>query len=270
VAIEQQSNGNLKPETGFGYDLGADYRLKDQTTVISGDIYRTNLFNRFFGQTVSTGLVCGTAILCTGAAPPGTPILNQTNVNISNARFQGVELSIRHDPAVGFGYDIAGALQRGYYYNLPPYFYCSIPGPGCTQDQNLNVIENENTNGVGVGIGGLSYNGNMRIPYSQGNLLLSYTFRNGAYAAFGDTYYGNNNSLNEPAFAIAYGTIRYPVTKAISLQISGDNIFNAYPGLLPIYAEGRAIPLATGDTAATVANVLGPATYRFIITTQLP
>ncbi|HEY8298290.1 MAG TPA: TonB-dependent receptor [Candidatus Baltobacteraceae bacterium] len=270
VATEQQSNGNLKPETGFGYDLGADVRLSDPTTVVSGDLYYTNLFNRFFAQTVDTGLVCGAANPCTGGAPAGTPILNQTNVNISNARFEGIELAIRNAPPVGFGYTLSGALQKGYYYDLPAYFYCSIPGPGCKQDQNLNIIAGQNTNGVGVGIGGLSYNGNMRIPYSQGNAEFSYTFKSGAYASFGETYFGHNNSLNEPAFGIAYATLRAPVGEHLSLQLSGDNIFNAYPGFLPIYGGGVPIPLVGGSSAATVGNVLGPPTYRLILSTRFP
>ena len=268
VAIESQSNGNLKPETGFGYDLGGDVRLHDHQTIVTGDVYLTNLFNRFFGQTVNTGLVCGTANPCSGGAPPGTPIVNQTNTNISNARFEGIELELRRQPAVGFGFDLSGALQRGYYYNLPPYFYCSIPGPGCTPDQNLNIISGENTNGVGVGIGGLSYNGNMRIPYSQGNAEFSYSFSNGAYASLGETYYGHNNSLNEPAFGIGYATVRYPINDTLALQISGDNIFNAYPGYLPINGGGVAIPLYGGQTAATTGNVLGPATWRLVLMTR--
>ncbi len=92
VAIESQSNGNLRPETAFGYDLGTDVRLKDQTTIVSGDVYLTNLFNRFFGQTVNTGLTCGQTGNCTpSGAPASAPVLNQTNTNISNARFEGIE-----------------------------------------------------------------------------------------------------------------------------------------------------------------------------------
>ena len=273
VAIEQQSNGNLKPETGFGWDLGADVRLKDAVTVVSGDAYYTNLFNRFFGQTVDTGLTCA-QVQCTGtgAVPPSTRVLNQTNVNISNARFEGIELAIRRAPSIGFGYNVSGAIQKGYYYNLPPYFYCSLPGPGCAQDQNLNIISGQNTNGVGIYTPGysFSYNGNMRIPYSQGNAEFSYTFKNGAYASFGDTYYGFNNSLNRPAFGIAYATLRYPLSDRLSLQLSGDNILNVYPGFLPIYGEGRPIPLVGGQSAATAGNVLGPATYRLVLTTKLP
>ncbi len=275
-AIEQQSNGNLRPETAFGYDVGADVRLKDGVTIASGDIYLTNLYNRFFGQTVTTGQVCGSGVACTGGAPPGTQILNQTNTNISSARFEGIELSIHRTPAVGLGYTLSGALQRGFYYNLPPHFYCSIPGPDCTEDQNLNVISGENTNGVAVGISGLSYNGNMRIPYSQGYAEVNYQFPSGMYASFGETYFGNNNSLNEPAFAIANATLRIPLTKRLDFQVSGDNIFNAWPGYLPIYGGGIAIPLAASPgtdafgrplpaLAATTGNVLGPATYRFLL-----
>ncbi len=270
VAIEQQSNGNLKPETGFGFDLGADVRLFDADTVFSGDVYQTNLFDRFFAQTIDTGEVCGTTFVCSGGAPAGTPILNQTNGNISNARFQGIELTLKREPLFGFGFNLSGALQRGYYYDLPPGFYCSIPSPNCTPDQNLNVISGENVNGVGIGVGGLSYNGNMRIPYAQGNAEFSYTLRNGAYASIGETYYGHNNSLNEPAFGIAYATLRYPVAPHLTLQLSGDNMFNAYPGILPIYGGGVPIPLYGGGSAATVGNVLGPATYRLILSTKLP
>ncbi len=270
VAIESQSNGNIKPETAFGYDLGADVRLKDPATIVSGDVYLTNLFNRFFGQTINTGLTCGTANPCTGGAPVGTPILNQTNSNISNARFEGVELSLRREPVVGFGFDISGALQRGYYYNLPPNFYCSIPGPGCTPDQNLNIIAGQNTNGIPVGFYSVSYNGNMRIPYSQANAELSYRFQNGAYVALGDTYYGTNNSLNEPPFGLAYATLRYPVTRTVFIQLSGDNIFNAYPGYLPILGGGVPIALFGGQSGATTGNVLGPATWRLVLSTKMP
>lgn len=269
VAIEQVSNGSLKPETAFGYDLGADLRI-NRDTLFTGDVYLTDLYNRFFGQTLATGKVCNAVNVCTGGAPFGTPILNQTNINISNARFEGIELSVRSAPPLGFGYSVSGSLQRGYYYALPPFFYCSIPRPGCSANQNLNIIEGENTNGDGIGVGGLSYNGNMRIPYSEGNAQLWYTFKNGAYAMFGETYYGYNNSLNEPAFGIGYATLRYPLNPRLSLQVSGDNVFNAYPGYLPIYGGGVAIPLYGNQTAATVGNVLGPATYRFVLSSSLP
>jgi len=86
----------------------------------------------------------------------------------------------------------------------------------------------------------------------------------------GPTYYGNNNSLNEPPFGIGFATIRYPITHAVDLQISGDNIFNAWPGYLPIQGGGVAIPFAIGPPGATTGNVLGPATWRFVLSTRMP
>jgi outer membrane receptor protein involved in Fe transport len=280
-ALESESNTNLKPETGFGYDVGGDYRFNDGLTIVSADGYLTNLYNRFFGQLVNTGLTCNGANCPSGTfgqAPAGTPILNNTNTNISNARFEGVELSISRNPQVGFGFVLEGALERGYYYDLPPGFYCSfVPTPTnpcipTTYNQNLNIVAGQNTNGITVGNypldAEISYNGNMRIPYSQGNAAISYTFPNQVYALVGDTYYGNNNSLNEPAFGIAYATLRVPVSKLLAIQVSGDNIFNAYPGYLPTLGTGVPIPLANNWTGATTGNVLGPATYRFMLMTR--
>jgi outer membrane receptor protein involved in Fe transport len=271
VATESKSNGNLKPETAFGYDLGGDVRLKDNVTVVSGDVYLTDLYNRFFGQTLNTGLTCA-QVTCNPNPPnpSAIPVLNQTNTNISNARFEGVELTIQRAPAAGFGYNLSGALQKGYYYNLPPYFYCSLPGPGCTLDQNLNVISGQNTNGLPVGFYSISYNGNMRIPYAQANAELNYTSRNGMYLAIGDTYYGKNNSLNRPPFGIAYATVRVPLGQRFALQVSGDNIFNAYPGILPVWSAGVPIDLYGGLPGATSGNVLGPATWRLVLSTQMP
>lgn len=273
VALESVSNGNLKPETGFGYDLGGDLRFPNQEILVSGDVYQTNLFNRFFGQTVNTGKNCA-QVVCQGTNSANVPVLNQTNINISNARFEGIELSAQRAPTTGLGFNLAGALSRGYYYNLPPNFYCSLgakqPG-GCipaNYDQNLNVIANQNTNGIPVGFFGVSYNGNMRIPYFQANAEINYTLPNDMYFALGDTVYGNNNSLNRPAFGIAYATVRVPINKNMAFQVSGDNIFNAYPGILPVWGAGVPIDVANGGTAATNGNVLGPATWRFVLSTR--
>ena len=275
-----KNSGQLLPETAFGYDLGADYRLKDGWTVFSGDVYENNLFNHYFGESLDSGLICRQVNYpCLGPnskkAPPDTPIYYALNTNISNFRFQGIEMQVERTPPVGWGFTLAGALQRGYVYNLPPYFYCSHPGPHCQYNQNLNIIANQNLNGEGIGsvsyapyfgfgstIGSL----NTRVPYAQGNVALSYTFGNHAFLMLGTTYYGNNNSLNEPPFGYGYFTVRYPFTPMLSLQISGNNIWNAWPGVVPIYGSGVAIPLANGGTAATLGNVLGPATWTFLLT----
>lgn len=275
-----KNSGQLLPETAFGYNLGADYRLPDHWTVLSGDVYENNLFNHYFGETQFSGLTCGQVsfqCLENGSikAPAGTPIYYQLNTNISNFRFQGIEMQLQRSPPIGWGFTLAGALQKGYVYNLPPHFYCSNPGPRCQYNQNLNIVANENLNGEGIGSVSFSpYFGfgstigslNTRIPYAQGNVALSYSLKNGAYTMLGTTYYGNNNSYNEPPFGYGYFTVRYPLQHNVALQISGNNIWNAWSGVVPIYGGGVAIPLANGGTAATLGNVLGPATWTLLLT----
>jgi hypothetical protein len=212
--------------------------------------------------------------LCPGV-PVGTPILNQTTINLSNSRYQGFELALKRAPPTGWGFSVSGALQKSYVYNLPPGFYCSVPlsvtpCTPSTYDQNLNVIAGENFNGGTDSFDGASSIVNTSIPYLQGDANLSYTFRDGVYALFGETLYGKNNSLNEPPFGIAYLTVRVPLTSTLAFQVSGDNVFNAWPETIPNYVGGVPITLVTGQKAATTGNVLGPATYRFLITQRLP
>ncbi len=272
VATLKTNNGGIKPETAYGFDLGASFRMPKANSVASVDLYQTNLFNKFFGQTYPSPYTCASPqVQCTNGGAPvpaNTPVFYQSNVNLSNARFQGIELGLRSLPHVGLGYKLEGDLSRGYVYNLPQYFYCSTPGPNCTQNQNLNVIANQNFNGGGIGYGSTIGSMNTRLPYAQANLELDYRSAHGLYAAIGDTLYGNNNSLNRPPFGIGYVTVRMPINKRFNFQISGDNIFNAYNGLFPVYGGGVPVPLVNGSQAATVGNVLGPATYRFILTTS--
>jgi hypothetical protein len=286
IATITKNSGQLKAETAFGYDLGADYRLGNSQTVISADIYLNNLFNHYFGESVYSGTTCGNPIPCTPAAPAGTKVYYETNTNISNFRFEGVELSINRHPQEGFGFTLSGDLQKGYVYNLPIGFYCTHPVPSCINnpsnwDQNLNVIAGQNLNGEGVTYASTVGSLNTREPYSQGYGALSYAFAGGAgYAEFGETYYGNNNSFNVRPFLVAHATLRVPIAPTLAFQVSGWNIFNALSGVFPIYGGGLPIPLANGTVAggcpgtigagcgsdATISNVLGPAIYTFTLT----
>jgi outer membrane receptor protein involved in Fe transport len=275
IATQRVNGGGLKPETAFGWDLGADYRFKDGATTLSGDVYLTNLFNHFVSQTFDSGATCPATDPVTGSptnCPANTPLFYTANVNLNNSRFEGVELSLRRHPAIGLGYTIQGALQRAFAYNLPPNFYCSAPSPTpgtpCVKNTNLAIIAGQNFSGGGIG-GGFNGFGNQNIPYSQGYGELSYRLPNGAYALVGETYFGPNNSLNRPAFGVLNASISYPIVNDLSLQISGDNLTNQYPDLFPNYGGGLFIPLATGQLAATQANVLGPRLIRFTLTKQL-
>jgi hypothetical protein len=220
---------------------------------------------------------------------------------LNNSRYEGIELSIKRVVAEGFGFNIAGAVQHAYAYNLPPGFYCAgLPaGVACIpQNYNVNlpIIAGENFTGntfgtnyttltcttgappagcapgvngklVSVSASGFS---NTAIPYLQGDASVNYTTQSGIYAQLGETLYGKNNGYNLPPFGIGYATIRVPLTKTLSFQVSGDNIFNAWTGLFPIVGGGIAYPLANGQQGATIGNTVGPATYSFQLTKTLP
>ncbi|MFN2448344.1 MAG: TonB-dependent receptor domain-containing protein [Candidatus Baltobacteraceae bacterium] len=270
-ATQQVSPTNLRPETAFGYDLGGDYRFHDGVTTVSGDIYSENLFNHFLNRSINSGTTCPAIDPLTGAptdCPANTPLFYNTYTNISNARFQGIELSLRRSPPSGIGYTVQGALQKAYAYDLPPYFYCSIPGAGCTQDSNLGIVPGMNFTSGGIDGGNLSTNGlsNQSIPYAQGYGELNWRSGSGMYANVNLTYFGKNNSLNVPAFTTLGATLRVPLESGLSFQISGDNLTNKYSTFWPQYGSGLPIALANGQSAATQANVLGPSTIRFFIT----
>jgi outer membrane receptor protein involved in Fe transport len=273
ICTYNANNPALVPETAFGYDFGADYRLHDGITV-SGDAYLTDLYNHFLAEEISEG-TCGAFAGCTGNA--AYPIYQSFNTNLASSRFEGIELSIRRTVAAGIGFDLEGAVQHAYAYNLPPGFYCQglKAGVACTPatyNVNLPIIAGSNftgntfgtvfnTTGT-VGASGLS---NTAIPYFQGNADVNFTTHSGIYALFGDTFYGKNNGYNVPPFGIAYASLRVPINQALSLQISGDNIFNAYSALFPTVGTGIPYPLANGTLGATIANTVGPATFRFEI-----
>jgi outer membrane receptor protein involved in Fe transport len=266
-ATQTINSGTLRPETAFGYDLGADYAFRDQVTYASTDFYLTNLYNQFLTDTYLNGTcpisICGVA---------GVPLYASKNINLSNARYEGIELTVKRVPAVGWGYSLAGSTQRGYAYDLPPSFYCGAPGciPGVpkTYNNNLGIIAGENYIGEYVNNTGSTTYGvsNQAVPYLQGNAEISYRFRNGAFALFGETFYGKNNSLNEPPFWVGYLSLNYPINRDLAFQVSGYNIFNTYPQIFPIFGGGVTIPLSNGQSAGTIGNVLGPARYLFLLT----
>ncbi len=300
---EQLQSAGIKPETAFGYDLGADYRFNDGVTFASGDVYLTDLFNHFITNLSNSGTTCPAIDPNTGVSTPsgcvGNPLFLKQNINVANSRFEGIELALRRVPASGIGYTLQGALQRGYAYNLPQCFYGSSKNATtgaitCNFTTNLAVIDGQNFTGGGIngsfllpgsastsaftaGVGGFS---NQNLPYAQGYGEVNYRTTNGWYGNVNWTYYGHNNSLNQPAFGILGATVRAPLGNGVSLQISGDNLTNQFANVWPVFGGGVPIPLAGGPytiksngqtitvpaQAATQANVLPPSTIRFIFT----
>jgi outer membrane receptor protein involved in Fe transport len=295
-----QANPNLVPETAFGYNVGADYRLNNGY-FLSGDAYLTNLFNQFLLTTVDSGLKCTSQAFpgsgcpsATSVAPAPPEIFYSIYGNVNNSRYEGIELSLRRIVQKGVGFVVQGSTQRGFAYNLGSNFYCNF-GPSSTlpctpanYNQNLAVIAGQNFNGgsemyfhsascSGTNPTSSTYwcalgnnVSNQAVPYLQGYAELNWQNGSGWYASIGSTLFGKNNSYNEPPFTVARATVRAPLTSSLSLQVSGYNIFNAYSQVFPIVSGGVAVPLANGAIGPTNGNVVGPATYTFSLTKTFP
>ncbi|MDB5026415.1 MAG: hypothetical protein JWO66_104, partial [Candidatus Eremiobacteraeota bacterium] len=243
--------GTLRPETSFGYDLGADARA-GRDTVASFDAYLTNVRD----QLVTTVTPQGTF------TPPGgsaIPVYASAAANAGNSRFYGIEGSLRSDQRAGFGYVVQGALARAFAYAVSPSLYATAAGPQAT---NLAIVPGVNYTSTGAGFNGISNKG---IPYAQGYGALQYRTERGELLLFGMTYYGNNNSYGVPAFTIANASVRIPVgvrPGAAALQISIDNLFGTLAGQSITTDGGIPVPLVNGKAGLVNALPVGPRVVR--------
>lgn len=284
-ATDRQNLGHIKAETAFGYDLGADIRLGDGATILSTDLYLNNLKNQFVGSTLLSN---GSVTLCSKAGGGATtvppcgagqsaitvPLYTATSANFDDARYEGLELALNRDPKMGFGFTVQGALLRGYPYDVNACTYSNKPT--CSNIvTNLGIIGNANFYGSGTGgVNGTPANGagnnfnsvnNHAIPYSQGYGEIHYRTARGGYLAFGEQYYGPNNSLNVPAFFAANASVRFPLQSGFTFGVTADNLFGIYSGATSGEFGGVAVPLANGQRGLTNSNVIGPRQYRFVL-----
>ena len=271
-ATNTQANNALRPETSFGYNVGGDYRFgPGKQTVFSMDIYRTNLWNQLINTTTFANgnvtlpscLVGQTATTCSGPLIT-VPLFSTGSTNLAQARYSGIEMSVRRDPVIGFGFTVQGALQQAIPVNVPASFYTNA---GSTLPvRNLGVIPGVNFYGGSQGVS------NQPIPYSNGFGELHYRTAKGAYVSFGETYYGPNNSLFLPAFFIASANGSLPLGgHGLSLSVNIDNVFNTngnsyiteYGGIFQPYINGAVttggVPLSG---AQLNANTYGPRNVR--------
>ncbi len=247
-----KNNGNISPETSFGFDLGVDKRFSSSSTVVSADIYQTNLHGQFLNSVTADGTYTNTMGVT-------APLFVTTAQNLGTSRYQGVEVAIHHDPSAGFGYRVQGSLQRAYVYNLPPGFYNTAAGPDTT---NLAVIPNINFQPSGDGYNGMS---NGRIPYSNGYAEVSYRTGWGNLYQLGETYFGPNNSYNHPAFGVMSGTMRFRLARHTSLQFTGYNLTGVYNTPYFNIFTGIPVALKNGLFGATSAINVGPTTLHVIL-----
>ena len=252
------NNGHIDAETAWSYDLGVDHRL-DRSTGLSLDLYLTNLKNMFLDETSSITLAEANAI---GPGCLNLPCLVSKTANLGHARYEGIELALDHTPLFGLGWRVQGSLQRAYTYDLPPFFYCAgstdpntgvttPPGPGCINNTNLAIIPNVNFGGQPTALAG-SPNGvlSARVPYALGYGELNWTGHYGQYYNLGINYFGNNNSYNVPPFAVVSANARWSIgTHGTSLQLSADNLTNAYANSFSGFFNGDPLPLVKGAMA---------------------
>jgi hypothetical protein len=255
--------GDVKPETAFGFDLGIDQRIAP-STILSADVYQTTLHNQFLSTTSLSATPYVLGPNNPYASPAGNyPLYVTQTANLGHSRYEGIELAIRRAPTVGFGYKLQGSLQRAYAYDLPPGFYDTASGPNTA---NLGILPNENFQGAGQGYNSLS---NARVPYSQGYAEINHRGRNGAYALLGVTYYGNNNSYNEPPFGVVNGSFNQPLWKHGSLLLAVSNITSAYSDFRFNIYGGIPTPLVNGQLGLTSGNVIGPSTASLTLHVDL-
>ena len=244
----------MRPETAFGYDVGADHRFVSGI-VVSGDLYRTNLFGQFLKETA----LDGTYTVPAGQAGAGNtyPLFLATTANLGNSLYEGAELSVQKAVPQGFGFNVQGALTRAFAYNINPAIYNTAKGPNTA---NLAVIPNINFQPNGIGYTGV---GGIREPYSQGYGEINYRTRGGALFSIGAQYYGNNNPFNEPAFGVMNATARVPIiNRNTTLQFSVYNLTGAYNHDYGYPFSGIPVELVNGKFGYSNALPIGPATFR--------
>jgi outer membrane receptor protein involved in Fe transport len=240
------NSGNVRPETAWGYDLGADWRYGNGI-IASADVYETTLHDQFLDTTRLAGTYSG------------VPLYVQQTANLGHSRYEGVELALHRSPASGFGFVTQGALLRAFAYDLPAGFYNSAAGPDTI---NLGILPNVNFVPSGLGYNGLSAS---RVPYSQGYGELNYRTLHGAFYRIGLTYYGPNNGYNEPAFEVLSASARLPFGKNTSLLFAADNLTGAYDKPYIGLYSGMGVPLANGLQGQTISGQYGPTTFRVLL-----
>jgi outer membrane receptor protein involved in Fe transport len=241
-------NPNLKPEESFGFDVGTDMRFH-RTTVLSFDLYRTNLYGQFFTNTTTSTL-------------NGLPLYITQFGNLGTSRMEGINLDIRHDVPSGYYWHGTLGFTRGYVVSLTPGFYNSttgFPPTPCTNCTNQTIIPGANFNSA-------AYSGG--VPYASASAEIGYRWNPGKYVDLAPTYYGNNNIYNEPAFVELDAHAGYPLTKNVSLLAIFRNITGIYDQSYQVYNPTYTVPTIHGATGYYQGALFGvPYGPRSVIVT---
>jgi len=186
---------NFRPETSSGYDLGTDVRL-NRDTLISADVYYTNIFNRYASVTSQTPYTYdGTTY----------PFVTQ-NGNQADVRNEGIEFNFLHRPRAGVGFHTAVDLLKDYAYNQS--------NVGVT---SKNIFDG-GTPGNNVQLPG--------YPFMKIRNDLTYTLKNSDEFRFSGTTYGANNSFGQPGFTEFDAAVNLPLKNGLVLNVGSSNLFD--------------------------------------------
>jgi len=232
-----RANSNLLPETQVSYDLGGDLRLGDGG-VLSADVYSIAIHDAFAANNVA---LTGPALIAAQCAYPGaSPVaitvscpsgpvtgggtgsgyfVNQT-INVGALKAYGLEVSLRKNPLLGYGYYVSGSLERAFYDQISPSIYLGGQTP---------LINGKQLDGSILGTGS--------VPYLKTYAELSYAFVRDGLISVGADYEGFNNSTYGPPYTLFNATIRVPVANGWPLEFAIDNLLAYSTGT----ALGRAL-----------------------------
>jgi outer membrane receptor protein involved in Fe transport len=212
----------IKPEEAFGFDLGTDMRLRSDT-VLSFDLYRTNLYGQFFTSTSQSTL-------------KGLPLYLSEFGNLGTSRMEGINLDVRRDVSSGYYWRATLGFTRGFVVSVPPGFY---DGHGCTNCANQAIVPGLNFNSAaGYGV---------TVPYASASAQLGYRWKPGTYLDLSSTYYGNNNIYYTPrAFVELDAHAGYAFTKHVSLLLWFSNLTGVYDQSFQRFQLSYAVPVIAG------------------------
>jgi len=248
----------LKPEQSFGFDIGADVRIH-QDTIISLDLYHTNLFGQLYTSTMPDGTYTSLPLFATQFG------------NLGESRYEGILLEARHDVPHGIYWNVSGGFTRGFVVSVPAGFYNAAPaicnfatGVGCT---NINVVPDVNFNGSFTSGGG-GFVGGVNIPYAQAHGIFGYRWNPSTYADVVPTYFGKNNTYFVPGFVGWDAHLSYGIREGTTLLVTFRNFTGVYDGSTQVYSEGNLHPAPTiaGLPYPLYAEAYGP---RAVIVTLL-
>lgn len=240
-------NLGLQPEKSFGFDVGADIRFP-HNTIVSLDVYRSNLFGQIYSSTALAGTFTGSA---------GTLPLYVTEFgNLGESRYEGILLDARHETPRGVYWTVSGGLTRGYVVSLPAGFY-NTAGSTCNTAtnagcKNQTVVPNINFNGTFAAA----------IPYAQGLGSIGYRWNRERFVNLIATYYGNNNTYYRPAFVELDANAGIPLMKDSSLLFTLRNITGVYGGGVQLLGGSvlTGAPTIAGQPQALYQQNYGPRT----------